>query len=902
MRAMRFTQMNIWAHARLTHSFAVVCLVSMAVAGGAAAAGASIPASRSVSEPGDSLYNACHPRLLFTPQEIPALREKVRDGGRDDAAYAAIRDVVKSGYPIKTEAELFLDTWAAINIMQNLGLAAYLETPMDSEAIDFGRHMTLYLVDTDEPDAVDVFFSSLRLRTLAFGYDMFFADAPETLRTIVRNEILAYVDTTMTVLRYKRWLHSPYVSNYNTVIGSALGLAALCLEGEMPHAWVQETLERADEYVAVWAGAHLDPDGSYDEGPMYAGWSMRNLAYYFWARSRLYDRYDFSTLPGLRDLEKWLAFSTLPIGHASMNNVNDSSYLGHGLSHYHTYLDWAQTAYGSGVSAWLWERIVGPDYGYDAGALADKPGTVLWHRGIAPVNPRDRLLYHMLWRRQGLYYFRTGWPEGDASDDVVFSFHSGKFMGGHAHEDQNNFTLWGYGTAFATDNGPLAPAKETEGHNLVLIDGKGQHNAGGSIGTDGIIREQILSSFADYLFGDATSAYTTYSEFNRTGYPFPDDVWSWGYDGGNPVEYAHRRVAAIHEGGLPPYFVIWDDIRKDDLPHLYSWRLHTAETNTVDLSANPICIRGGNGLMDLLVMAPSMDSLAVSQAPFDNGNEDPNTNVISLAYEGTDFSLCSVLIPDSNPPRHKVVDHRLLPQGSAAILSWPDGSFDIIIVNRSGGEAALSLDGLSPIASGIVHQPGADEWPGRIVTDARLAVLRIRGNRVAGLLANDVSRFDYEGIPYARIRDGKLNLVFSADTVSIDRSDADFSFYLPRGGEVRYEDSVIRVLNDGGYVVPDRSAAPAASGPIRLRAFPNPFNATANIVVDLDRGADVDVGVYDVTGRLVTRLWKGPLPRGANLLRWRGTGTNGKPAASGMYFIRAETTSASSTIKAVLLK
>ena len=880
----RFTQMNIWAHAPMTRSLAIVCLVSMTVAGVATAVGAPNTASQSVFSRDDSLYNSHHPRLLFTPQEIPALREKVRDGGRDEAAYAAIRDIVKSVYPTKTEVELFLDTWAGINIMQNLGLAAYLETPMDSEAIDFGRHMTLYLVDTDEPDATDVFFSSLRLRTLVFGYDMFFADAPESLRTVVRNEILVYVDTTMTVLRYKRWLHSPYVSNYNTVIGSALGLAALCLEGEMPHDWVQGTIARADEYVAVWAGAHLDPDGSYAEGAMYAGWSIRNLAYYFWARSRLYDHYDFSTLAGLRDLEKWLAFSTLPVGHAAVNNVNDSSYLGHGLSHYHTYLDWAETAYGSGVSAWLWERIVGPDYGYDAGVLADKPATVLWHRGVSPVNPRDRFPCHFLWRRQGLYYFRTGWPEGDASDDVVFSFYSGKFMGGHAHEDQSNFTLWGYGTAFATDNGSLAPAKETEGHNLVLIDGKGQHNAGGSVGTDGIIREHILSNFADYLFGDATSAYTTYSEFNRAGYPFPDDVWSWGYDGGNPVEFAHRRVAAVHEDGLPPYFVIWDDIRKDNLPHLYSWRLHTDERNTIDLSSNPICIRGGRGLMNLLVLSPAFDSLLVSQEPFDNKNEDPNTNVLSLSYEGTDFSLCSLLLPDGDPPQHTVLGHTLFPWGSVALLAWPEGVIDVIMVNRSGDEVTFSLEHRS------------------IVTDARLAVLRIRGDEVAGLLANDVSRFDYESIPYARIRDGKLNLVFSADTVHIDRSDADFSFYLPRGGEVRYEDSVIRVLNDGGFAVPDRSATPAASGPIRLRAFPNPFNATANIVVDLDMGAEVNVTIYDVTGRLVARLWNGPLVRGANLLRWRGNGTNGEPVATGVYFIRAVTPNTSSTIKAVLLK
>ncbi len=891
MRARQFAQMNIRAHAPMIRSCAIVCLVSMIVAGVATAAGAQRTALRPILAPGDSLYNANHPRLLFTPQEIPALREKVRDGGRDDEAYAAIRDIVKSVYPTKTEEELLSDTWAAISIMQYLGLAAYLETPIDSEAVDLGRRMTLYLVDADEPDAVDVFFSSLRLRSLAFGYDMFFADAPESLRTVVRNEILAYTDTTMTVLRYQKWLYSPYVSNYSAVIGSALGLAALCLEGEMPRDWVRETLERADEYVVVWAEAHLDPNGSYDEGPMYAGWSMRNLAYYFWARTRLYDRYDYSTLPGLRDLEKWLAFSMLPIGHAAVNNVNDSSYLGHGLSHYHTYLDWAQTAYGSGVSAWLWERIAGPDYGYDAGALADKAATVLWHRGIAPVNPRDRLPSHMLWWRQGLYYFRTGWPEGDASDDVVFSFRSGKFMGGHAHEDQNSFTLWGYGTGFAVDNGPLAPAKDTEGHNLVLIDGKGQHNAGGSVGTDGIMREHIMSSFADYLFGDATSAYTTYSEFNRAGYPFPDDIWSWGYDGGNPVEYAYRQVAVIHEAGLPPYFIVVDDIKKDALPHTYSWRLHTAETNTVDLSANPICIRGGNGLMNLLVMSPQFSSLEVSETPFDNGNEDPNTKVVSLSCEDTSFFFSSLLIPDEDPPRHNVLANSHFRDGPFfTLLAWPDGVFDIILINRSGQE----------IRVGFVGYWG--EGDHLIATDARLAVLRVRGNKVAGLLANDVSRFEYEGIPYARIEDGRLNLVFSADTVSIDRPEADFSFYLPRGGEVRYEDSVIRVLNDGGYAVPDRSAPPAASGPIRLRAFPNPFNATANIVIDLDAGAEVDVTIHDVAGRLVTRLWKGPLPPGANLLRWRGERANGGPATSGMYFIRAQTPSASSTIKAVLLR
>ncbi len=858
----------------------------------ATAPAASAPAPRTAAGPCESPYDSRHPRLLFTPEEIPALRLKVRDGGRDDAAYAAIRDIVRSVYPAKTEEELFGDTFG-INVMPNLGLAAYLETPIDQAALDFGRRVTLYLADADDPDD-DVFFSSLRMRALAFGYDLFFADAPESLRTRVRTELVAYVDTAMTVFRYERWLHSPYVSNYNAVIGSALGIAALCLEREMPSDWVRAVVARADEYVSTWSLAHLDPGGSYSEGPMYAGWSVRNLAYYFWARSRLYDRRDFSALAGLRSLESWLAFSTLPIGGAAVINVNDSAYLNYGLSRHHTYLDWAQTAWGSGVSAWLWERIVGPDYGHDSGILADKPATVLWHRDVPPENPRDRLPRHFLWRRQGLYCFRTGWPEGDASDDVVFSFSSGKFMGGHAQEDRNNFTLWGYGTAFAADNGPGIPAKETEGHNLVLIDGRGQHNAGQSVGTDGAVREHILSAFADYVFGDATDAYTTYSEFNRAGYPFPDDNWSWGFDGGNPVERAHRRVAAVHEPGMPPYFVIWDEIRKDALAHLYSWRLHTDERNAVDLSANPICIRGGTGLMNLYVVSPAFDSLLVSLIPFDNGNEDPNTSVVSLSVEGTELSFCSLLIPDRDPARHAVLSHTFYPWGSVALLGWPDSVVDVIAVNRAGAEAVFSVE-VFCAAGGAATR--------RISTDARLAVLRVRDGELAGLLANEASRFECGSIPYAWIRDGKANFVFSTDTVHIDRPDADFSFYLPRGGEVRYETSALPVMYDGGFAVPDRSGPPAAPfAPLRLRFFPNPFNATANVVVDLEAGAEVEVTIHDAAGRLVARLWKGPLLRGANLLRWRGDGISGEPAAAGVYFVRAKAPNASSAIKAVLLK
>ena len=163
-----------------------------------------------------------------------------------------------------------------------------------------------------------------------------------------------------------------------------------------------------------------------------------------------------------------------------------------------------------------------------------------------------------------MYYYRTGWPFLFDSDDVVFSFYSGVFHGGHAQEDQNQFVLSGYGKRWVVDCGAASAAaptpKQTEAHNLILVDGLGQHNAGSSIGTDGDIAAWLLSGFADYLRGDASAAYATYSPFNAPGVPFPFSDWSWGYDGGNPLERADRLCLVVKGPEAPPYVLVADDI------------------------------------------------------------------------------------------------------------------------------------------------------------------------------------------------------------------------------------------------------------------------------------------------------------------------------------------------------
>jgi hypothetical protein len=208
----------------------------------------------------DSAYNANHPILLFDRSELPALIKRVTDGGRDDQAFGHILDIVHNVYPTRTETEM-MDDMYGMDVPLNLGLVAFLESPMDTAAYALGRHMTLFVAEnydlSEEP-----FYASLRMRSLAFGYDMFFGGSSDSVRAYVRDRIITYMNTAMTRHDYEEFLYRPYVSNKSAMIGASLGMAAICLQNEIAPDVVEAAIQRADEYVSVWHEAHLDPDGA----------------------------------------------------------------------------------------------------------------------------------------------------------------------------------------------------------------------------------------------------------------------------------------------------------------------------------------------------------------------------------------------------------------------------------------------------------------------------------------------------------------------------------------------------------------------------------------------------------------------------------------------------------------
>jgi hypothetical protein len=94
------------------------------------------------------------------------------------------------------------------------------------------------------------------------------------------------------------------------------------------------------------------------------------------------------------------------------------------------------------------------------------------------------------------------------------------------------------------------------------------------------------------------------------------------------------------------------------------------------------------------------------------------------------------------------------------------------------------------------------------------------------------------------------------------------------------------------YIIPSTQEAPELADDLRLHlAAPRPSvtRGSANLQLALPVAGDVQVGIYDATGRRVRTLLSAELDAGIHLLVWDGRDERGREAAAGVYFLRATT-------------
>jgi hypothetical protein len=96
--------------------------------------------------------------------------------------------------------------------------------------------------------------------------------------------------------------------------------------------------------------------------------------------------------------------------------------------------------------------------------------------------------------------------------------------------------------------------------------------------------------------------------------------------------------------------------------------------------------------------------------------------------------------------------------------------------------------------------------------------------------------------------------------------------------------------------------AVAPDAPLAVRHYPNPFNPTTTIALDLPRAGTVRLQVYDLRGRLVRTLLDEHRPAGHHEVVWNGRDDAGRALSSGVYFGELRAAGETRVLKLALVK
>ena len=112
----------------------------------------------------------------------------------------------------------------------------------------------------------------------------------------------------------------------------------------------------------------------------------------------------------------------------------------------------------------------------------------------------------------------------------------------------------------------------------------------------------------------------------------------------------------------------------------------------------------------------------------------------------------------------------------------------------------------------------------------------------------------------------------------------------------------------GGFWIPSPHAVTDAPSrppvPVMFAArppAPNPFRTTTSLAFDLPVGAQVQLTLYSVDGRLVRHLLERELAPGRHQVSWDGRDENGHAVHSGLYFARLRAGEFAATLRLVRL-
>jgi aminopeptidase N len=149
--------------------------------------------------------------------------------------------------------------------------------------------------------------------------------------------------------------------------------------------------------------------------------------------------------------------------------------------------------------------------------------------------------------------------------------------------------------------------------------------------------------------------------------------------------------------------------------------------------------------------------------------------------------------------------------------------------------------------------------------------------------------------------DIKANFVNNSEqfwVIQNTQKNESFSFALPASSilesiEIDPDNWILKKISDGTVVIPDDFYL--------YPVYPNPFNANVTIRFKLEDEGDVQLNVFDISGK---RIWQhsAKFTIGTHSIKWDGKNLHGYKVPSGTYFIEASNGTLIKTRKMLLLK